>query len=345
MNKKFVRIIFLLIAISIISVLLSIGIGSVNIPFQTVFSILLNELPFSFESNILWTSTEENIVLMLRLPRILLGFIVGASLAVTGVAMQALVRNPLADPFVLGVSSGASAFATLGMIFSTFSFLGVYSLPISAFLGAFLTILIVFILSRVNGHIQITHLLLSGLVIALMMDAFTRIITLSAPNALGIHNATFWMSGSLAGAKWSYLTLPFVVMIFGITFLLINYRNLNGLLLGDDAARTLGINVKRTQFSLIFVCSILTGVTIAVAGTIGFVGLMIPHLTRILIGSNHKYLTIISAFLGGILVVWTDSLARILIAPQELPLGILTAILGGPIFIYLLKTKKGFTVR
>src|SRR5699024_9546185 len=146
--------------------------------------------------------------------------IVGASLAVCGVTMQALVRNPLADPFILGVSSGASATATLGMLFGVFQFLGRYSLAISAFLGAAITIIIVYSISRVRGRINITQLLLTGVVTAMIMDAITNIITLQAPNALGLHNAAFWMSGSLAGAKWGYLQLPFFVMLICMIVLL-----------------------------------------------------------------------------------------------------------------------------
>ena len=172
------------------------------------------------------------------------------------------------------------------------------------------------------------------------MDAVTNIITLSAPNALGLHNATFWMSGSLAGAKWGYLKLPLIVIIFCMTVLMINYRSLNSLLLGDETAGTLGINVRRMQKLLVLVASLLAGVTIAVSGSIGFIGLMVPHITRLLIGSDHKRVLPVSALLGGILVVWTDVAARLVIAPEELPIGILTALFGGPFFIWLLKKNS-----
>jgi iron complex transport system permease protein len=183
-------------------------------------------------------------------------------------------------------------------------------------------------------------LLLTGVVIAMIMDAVTSYITLSAPNALGLHNATFWMSGSLAGAKWGYLQLPLFVIILCLTLLMINYRALNALLLGEETAGTLGVNVRSTQKMLILIASLLAGVTIAVSGTIGFIGLIVPHMTRLLVGSDHKRVLPVSALLGGILVVWTDVVARIIIAPEELPIGILTALLGGPFFIWLLKTKS-----
>ncbi|NLM47040.1 MAG: iron ABC transporter permease, partial [Firmicutes bacterium] len=284
-----------------------------------------------------WSSVEENIIFGLRLPRVLLGMIVGSSLAVTGVAMQALVRNHLADPFILGVSSGASATATLGMLFGVFSFLGVYALAISAFFGAAVTIVLVYVISRVRGRINITQLLLSGVALSMIMDAVTRIITLSAPNALGLHNVAYWLSGSLAGAKWGYLTLPCAAICLGMIVLMVNHRALNALLMGDETAGTLGFNVARLHKLLVLVSSLMAGTTIAVSGTIGFVGLMVPHITRLLVGSDHKKVLPVCALLGGILVVWVDVAARLVIAPEELPLGVLTALFGGPLFIWLLK--------
>lgn len=334
-------IILLLLLGSIVSIILAIGMGPVSVDPVIVAKIMISKVPFLTDHMVNdWTRLDENIVLGLRLPRVLLGMIVGASLAVTGVAMQALVRNHLADPFILGVSSGASATATLGMLFGVFSFLGTYALSISAFLGAAATIIVVYTISRVRGRINITQLLLSGVAIAMVMDAVTNIITLSAPNALGLHNAAFWMAGSLAGAKWGYLKLPFGVIIICITVLMVNYRALNGLLLGDDTAGTLGIHVRRMQKMLVLVASLLAGVTIAVSGSIGFIGLMVPHMTRLLVGSDHKRVLPVSALLGGILVVWTDIAARMLIAPEELPIGILTALIGGPFFIWLLKKNS-----
>jgi iron complex transport system permease protein len=334
-------IISILLFISILSIILAIGVGPVSVPPSTVVKIIFSKLPF-FKDHMVqnWELVDENIVWGLRFPRVLLGMIVGASLAVTGVAMQALVRNHLADPFILGVSSGASATATLGMLFGVFSFFGTYALSISAFIGAAATIIIVYSISRVRGRVNITQLLLSGVAIAMIMDAITNVITLSAPNALGLHNAAFWMSGSLAGAKWGYLTLPLVVIIFCMILLMTNYRALNALLLGDETAGTLGINVGRTQKMLILIASLLAGVTIAVSGSIGFIGLMVPHISRLLIGSDHKKVLPISALLGGILVIWTDVVARIVIAPEELPIGLLTAIIGGPFFIWLLKRNS-----
>lgn len=339
MNRvnKNVYIYIALLVILVTSIIICIGIGPVSISFNKSIEVIGNKLGI-ISTNI--EKLEENIIFGLRLPRVLLGAIVGACLSVTGVSMQALVKNKLADPYILGVSSGASAFATLGMIFGIFGFLGTYALSISAFLGALFTIILVYILARVKAQINMTQLLLSGLVISMMMDSLTNIITLSAPNALGIHNASFWMSGSLAGAKWAYLTLPLIVLTISLICLLMQHRAMNILLLGEEYARTSGVNLKRTQKILILLSSLMAGVCIAVSGTIGFVGLMVPHFSRLLVGTNHKRVLPVSAFLGAILVIWVDALARIIIAPEELPVGILTALIGGPIFIILLKRQN-----
>lgn len=326
---------------ALVTILLATGLGPVSVAPGTTARILLSRFPF-FGSNVsvTWEQLDQNVVLGLRLPRVCLGMVVGASLAVCGVTMQALVRNNLADPFILGVSSGAAAFATLGMLFGAFAFLGAYSLSISAFIGSAITIIFVYVISRVRGRINITQLLLSGVAISMIMDGVTSIIKLSAPNALGLHNAEFWMSGSLAGAKWAYLKLPFVVLMLCMAFLMINYRGLNLLLLGDESAGALGVNVRRLQKELVLIASMIAGVTISVSGTIGFVGLMVPHFTRLLVGGDHKKVLPISALLGGILVVWVDVAARMVIAPEELPVGILTAVIGGPVFIWMLKKNN-----
>lgn len=340
-QNKMLFIIIVLVVAAVLTILLATGLGPVSVDPGTTAKILFSEIPFLGDRiAATWEILDYNIIMDLRLPRVCLGMVVGASLSVCGVTMQALVRNNLADPFILGVSSGAAAFATLSMLFGTFAFLGTYALSLSAFFGAAVTIIFVYAISRVRGRINITQLLLSGVAISMIMDGVTSIIKLSAPNALGLHNAEFWMSGSLAGAKWSYLKLPFVVLVVCMVFLMVHYRGLNLLLLGDESAGALGVNVRRLQKELILIASLMAGVTIAVSGAIGFVGLMVPHFTRLLVGGDHKKVLPISALLGGILVVWVDVAARMIIAPEELPVGILTAVIGGPIFIWMLKKNN-----
>ncbi len=326
------KIIFILVIVSIIIMAFSLCFGSVFVSPKTTLLVLLQSDNTSLLS--------QNIILKLRLPRVLLGFIVGALLSVCGVSMQVLVKNSLADPYILGVSNGAGAFATLSMVFGAFSFFGIYALSISAFLGAMFSTCIVYFLSIERGRVSVTKLLLIGVVVSMIMGGITSVIKISAPNTLGLHNAEFWLSGSLAGAKSEYLLLPFIVLVFSITFLMINYRSLNSMLLGDDTALNLGVNVKFFQKALIILSSLMAGVAISVSGTIGFIGLIVPHFTRLIVGGDHKKVIPICALLGGIIVVLVDVLARCIISPQELPVGILTAIIGGPIFIIILKRGK-----
>lgn len=340
-NRNIPLMITILLVMAVLTILLATGLGPVSVSPGTTARILLSEIPILGDNiAVTWETLDYNIVMGLRLPRVCLGMVVGASLAVCGVTMQALVRNNLADPFILGVSSGAAAFATLSMLFGAFAFLGTYALSLSAFIGSAITIIFVYVISRVRGRINITQLLLSGVAVSMIMDGVTSIIKLGAPNALGLHNAEFWMSGSLAGAKWAYLKLPLLVLVVCMIFLMMNYRGLNLLLLGDESAGALGVNVRRLQKALILIASLMAGVTIAVSGSIGFVGLMVPHFTRMLVGGDHKKVLPLSALLGGILVVWVDVAARMIIAPEELPVGILTAVIGGPVFIWMLKKNN-----
>lgn len=328
-----------LIVLAIASLIVAAGLGAVNVPANVTIDVILHRISrgaYPISGSLL----QQNIVWNLRVPRVLLGFVVGAALAIAGVAMQALVRNQLADPFLLGVSSGAEMFGTLGMLFGVFGFLGSYALSMSAFLGAAFSLLLVYTLSRVQNKIVIAQLLLSGVVVAMIFQGITKVIVLSAPNALGLHNAEFWMSGSLANTKWSFLGLPTIMMVACGTFLTLNYRMLNLLVMGEETAATLGISVRTFQKILLIVTSLLAGTTIAVSGTIGFIGLICPHFSRLLVGGDHRRVLPVASLIGGILVVWTDVLARTALAPEELPLGILTSILGGPFFILLLKKNR-----
>lgn len=314
--------------------------GSTNFsPAQVANTIIYNTILSEIFKATAPTALEINMIWKLRLPRVLLGFIVGAALSVCGVCMQTLVKNKLADPFVLGVSSSASATASLFMVFGMFSFLGEYALPLSAFIGAFLSILFVYSISKVNGCTNTTQLLLAGVVVSMIMDAATSFIAMASPNAFSMKNVTFWLSGSLQGAKWGYLALPAVTMIIYTLFLLTQYRGLNALSLGTEAAVSLGINVSALEKMLFFIASILAGVAISVSGSIGFVGMIVPHLCRSLVGADHKRLLPLCVLFGGILVVWADVAARTIAAPDELPVGIMTAIVGAPIFLVILKSS------
>lgn len=341
MNKKFILLSLTLFLVLIISMTLAVMVGSVSITPLYVWQVILSKIPIVqnfIEQD--WSRSQEIIIWQIRVPRVLLAAIVGAGLAIAGAAIQALVRNSIAEPYILGISSGATVGATAVIILGAFSFLGIFALSISAFLGSLLAILLVFFLARVGGRISVFRLLLAGMAVSFILSAISNFILMMAKQEGGIKAVMYWMLGSLAGAKWSNIIIPTAIFIVVFALLWLHYRNLNLLLLGEEAAVTLGVNIQRFRLQLILLISLLTGVLVAVSGSIGFVGLIIPHIVRIIVGSNYKYVIPISALSGGIFLVWADAIARILIAPEEMPIGIITAFCGGPFFIWLLRRNN-----
>lgn len=340
-QKRFKVLLFILPLGLFLSLTFSVMLGPVPIDMVTVWKIVLSNIPFiGDEMTTYWTTAQQNIIWELRLPRALLGGIVGAGLAIAGVGIQALVRNSLADPYILGVSSGASVGATLVILFGALQFFGQYALSIAAFLGAFLSVVFVYTFARVSGQISTIRLLLAGIAISMILGAVTNVIVLSAPEEEGIRSAMYWMMGSLTGANWTVLPIPATAVVVVFTFLLYQSRTLNLILMGEDTAATLGINVDAFRKILIVVTSLLTGVLVAVSGAIGFIGLMIPHMIRLLVGSDHKRVLPISALFGAVFMVWADIVARLVVAPEELPIGVVTALCGGPFFIWLLRRSS-----
>ena len=331
-------VVFSLCCVLVVSMPFAVGLGPVSIPYGTVWGIIFANFPISTDwLSVDWTQAEKNIIWEIRLPRVLLGGIVGAGLATVGVAIQALVRNPLADPYILGVSSGASVGATLVILFGAFGLFGQYALSMSAFLGALLSVVIVFFMARAGGKILTVRLLLSGIAVSAIFNAVTNLIVMSAPQEKGIQNALFWMMGSLTAAKWEYLPIPGIAVCIGISYLFIQSRALNVLLMGEETASTLGMNTDFFRKALLVLTAFLTGVIVAVSGAIGFVGLMIPHIVRLVVGADHRRVLPVSALLGAIFLIWADVVARLLFAPEEIPIGIITSICGGPFFIWLLR--------
>ncbi|MCP1308897.1 FecCD family ABC transporter permease [Paenibacillus tyrfis] len=323
------------------SITLAVMLGPVRIEPSIVWKIAFSHIPGLdrwLEPD--WSKAQGNIVWDIRFPRVLLGAVVGGGLAVVGTAIQALTRNPLSDPYILGVSSGASAAATLVILFGAFQLLGQYALSVSAFIGSLIAIVLVYMLARVGGALSNTRLLLAGIAVSMMLSALTSFIVTMAPKEEGIRSAMFWMMGSLTGAKWSYLTFPSCVVVAGTLYLLLQYRSLNALLMGEETAVTLGVNMDRFRKVLVILTSLLTGVIVAVSGAIGFIGLMIPHLVRLMVGSDHRRVLPVSVLLGASFMIWADVFARLVIAPEELPVGIVTALCGGPFFIWLLRRSS-----
>ncbi|WP_311082971.1 iron ABC transporter permease [Paenibacillus polymyxa] len=333
--------ILLLTAGLLLSVTLAVMLGPVAVAPGTIWRIALSHLPWLDQwIPVTWTKPEQYIVWEIRFPRVLLGVVVGAGLAVTGATIQALIRNSLADPYILGVSSGASVTATLVIVFGAFGFLGRLALPLSAFIGSLAAMLMVFALARVAGSISTTRLLLAGVAVSMMLSAVTSFVVTMAPNEKGIRDAMYWMMGSLAGAQWDTLFIPSLIVAVGTAVLLTRYRSLNALLTGEETAVTLGVNVQAFRVLLVVVASLLTGAVVSVSGSIGFVGLMIPHIIRLIVGSDHRRVLPVSLLAGAIFVVWADVCARLVLAPQELPIGIVTAVCGGPFFVWLLRRSS-----
>lgn len=337
-NTKLSLIITVLIVLIIISIPLCIILGSVPLPANETIKIITSKIfmkPIPPEIKL----GRVHIVWNLRLPRVLLAIAVGGGLAVCGVAIQALTRSPLANPYILGVSSGASTAATIIIILGL-NFFGTYSLTIGAFIGAFLSLILVYSMSIVRGRTSSTRLLLSGIAVSMVLSALTNFVVMLAPQSESIRTAMFWMMGGLGYARWQVIIVPIIVVIAGTALIYILSRVLNALSLGDESAIVLGINVHKTRKRLLIIVSVIAGTLVAVSGSIGFVGLVIPHMTRMMFNTNHKRVTPISFLLGALFLMWMDVLARILLAPREIPIGILTSLCGGPFFIYLLRNSK-----
>lgn len=323
-----------LTAILLISVTLAISIGPVQIPAVNVWQIAFFRMGLVEQGD--WSLAHEHIVWLIRLPRTLMAIFVGGGLAVVGVTMQALVRNPLADPYLLGISSGASVGAVLAIGIGAFAFAGVYAVSVGAFFGAMLAFVLVFALAQQNGRITPQRFILAGLAISYVFSGLTSFITLTSDDRDLAEQLLSWLLGSLARADWVDLTLPVLVLLVGTLFLLLQARSLNALAMGDETAVTLGVELDKLRRQLFIVSSLVTGVMVAVSGAIGFVGLMIPHVVRLLFGVDHRWLLPISLFIGAIFLIWVDVFARTAFAPEELPVGVITALIGGPFFLWLM---------
>ena len=281
--------------------------------------------------------TVERIVWRLRMPRVVLALLVGGGLSVVGVAMQALVRNPLAEPYLLGISSGASAGASLFYLGFLPPLLSTaLTLPLAAFFGGLLSITVVFLVARERGVVSVGRLLLAGVAMSALMGAVTSFVTYASPELGKVRAVLFWLLGSLAGTRWSMLPLPALATTLGLLLLAGLARPLDALLMGEEPALSLGVPVEAIKRLLIVLAALVTGTLVAASGAIGFVGLIVPHAARSLVGVPHRRLVPFSFALGAIFLLWADLAARTVL-PGELPVGILTALCGVPFFFVLLR--------
>ncbi|WP_258166295.1 iron ABC transporter permease [Paenibacillus sp. PCH8] len=343
-KSGFALLIAALIIITIISVGIAVSIGQVRIPLGESYRILLYKLTgFQWGATPIEAGSFTDIIWQIRFPRVLMAMFIGAGLALCGAVIQAAVQNPLADPYILGISSGASLGATFAILigFGAIGWLGQTGVAFWAFAGAMGASLLVLTLAGIRGKMTSVKLVLAGMVINALCSAFSNFIIYFANNAEGIKTVTFWTMGSLAASGWNKLPLVGIVVLVAILFFLLQSRVLNTMLLGDEAAVTLGINLSVYRRLYMLLTALVTGVMVAGCGMIGFVGLIIPHIVRGLVGSDHRKVMPISVLFGAIFLIWTDVIARSLISSVELPIGIITAMIGAPMFMYML-VKKGY---
>ncbi|MDT0345719.1 FecCD family ABC transporter permease [Streptomyces litchfieldiae] len=318
-----------------VTIPVAIGLGPVPIPPDTVAGIIAHHVVGAPE--VTWEPSEDSIVWLVRTPRVLLAAIVGAALAISGVALQALVRNVLAEPYLLGVSAGASTGAAFTILFGVGTAIGASSLTTSAFLGALAATAAVFALARSNGRITAVRLLLAGVTVGYVLNAVTSFLIFSSDTPEGARAVLFWLLGSLSRAPWSSVGAAAALTAVAFVVLLLWSRKLDALVLGDDTAHALGSPPNRLRAQVLLVVALCVGAAVAVSGGIGFVGLIVPHVARLCVGGVHRRLLPVSALLGASFLVWADVVARMAFEPRELPIGIVTAVVGAPFLLILVR--------
>ncbi|MCR8644898.1 iron ABC transporter permease [Paenibacillus sp. N1-5-1-14] len=324
----------------LLSILVSVMIGTTYVSPIEIIRIFVSKLPYIGDGMVVdWDVSSEQIMMNVRLPRVILGIFVGAALSVAGAAFQGVLRNPLADPYTLGVSSGASVGAAVLIYFGLqFAFLGQWTIPVVAFITGLLSLLLVLQLAQVDGKLKKETLILSGVVMQAFLGAFVSFLVAMSKQV--VNEILFWLMGSLAMRGWIYTFVIAPYFLIGFLILMGYARSLNLFALGERQAAYLGVRVERTKFIVLAVGTLLTAAAVSVAGVIGFVGLIVPHLVRLIVGPDYRLIIPLSALGGGIYVLLADTLARTVLSPTEIPLGVVTAFLGAPFFAYLLKKRK-----
>ena len=320
-----------------VSIVLAVTLGPADISPMTAWRIGIHQLwPDVGPAD--WPAAYERIVWHIRLPRALLAVLVGATLAVVGTVLQAMVRNPLADPTILGGTSGAAAGAVSVMVLG-WAFAGMYTLSVAAFAGGLIGYGLAFLLASSSGGLSPLRLVLAGIAVGYLFAAVTSMLIFISEQSQTARIALFWMLGALGGARWDQLGLPALLLVIGLVYLLAQARALNLLLFGDETATSMGVPPDRLRRVLFVVVALLTGTSVALAGGVGFVGLVIPHAARMVVGSDHRRVLPLAALVGAIFLLWSDVLARLVIQPRELPIGVITALVGAPVFALLLRSR------
>jgi iron complex transport system permease protein len=324
----------------LLSAVVSLSLGSANLPLSHVWGIILHKLPL-LEGIIApnWAASSEQIILKVRLPRVFLAILVGACLSLAGAGFQGVLRNPLADPYTLGVASGSAVGAAFLILFGFHTILfGTWTIPLVAFVTGLLSLLVVLRLANVQGKYKLETIILSGVVVSAFLGAIVSFMVSMSDQV--VNEIVFWLMGSLALRGWSFTFVLMPYLAIGIVVLLSYGRTLNLFALGERQAAHLGVNIKRTRLVVLIVSTLITAAAVSIVGTIGFVGLVVPHLVRLIVGPDYRLLLPLTVIFGGIYVLWADTIARTLLSPTEIPLGVVTAVLGAPFFAYLLRRNK-----
>jgi iron complex transport system permease protein len=325
----------------IVTIIAALNIGYAPISFSEILAILGKQIPYvPIKSSSTQFQIDSAIILQLRLPRVLAGALVGAGLAAAGVIYQGIFRNPMADSYLLGASAGASVGYTIAVLYvtSSLSLIGLGMTQIFAFIFALLTVFVVLTISRVGGKIPTTTLLLSGIVANIFLLAIETVMQLRSGKVLS--GIVAWLAGGFSDTVWAQFYVVMPIILVGIVLTYFFTRDLNVLSMGEDTAQHLGVNTERTRQILLAIASLITAACVAISGVIGFVGLIIPHMTRLVIGPDHRILLPASTIVGAIFLVICDSVARVATGASELPVGVITALVGTPFFIYLLRRRK-----
>ena len=327
-----------LVLVCVLAMAAATTVGGVPIPLATTFQILLSKLPFA-RITPTWPDTTETIVLAMRLPRVILAGLVGAALALAGATYQGLFRNPLADPYLIGVAQGAALGAVAGFLLPA-GWLGAGPgmIPVLAFLGAVFSVSVVYLLARVGRTLPVTTLILAGVALGALWNSVVSYLLINSGDRL--NGIIFWLMGSFSLSQWSEVRVALPYVVVGSAVILLYARSLNVMQLDEEQAQQLGINVERVKLILLAAATLITAAAVSFVGIIGFVGIVVPHVTRLLWGPDHRLLLPLSMVSGAIFLVLADMLARTVLAPTELPVGIITAISGVPFFLYLLRRKK-----
>jgi iron complex transport system permease protein len=320
-------------ALVVVVMVLGVMIGSTSLGVKQVLDVLWGHFGSGVHDVI-----ADQIIWQIRLPRVLLAALIGAALTTAGTVLQALVRNPLADPFILGISSGASVGATAVLLFGTLSSLGLWALSVGSIAGALLAMVTVFVLAVDDGRLTPTRLVLSGVALSAMFSAVASYLLFQG-NQVATSSVVFWLLGSFGRASWGQLHLPAISLALAMLYLLSQARALNALSVGAETATALGVDVERLRRRLFVVTSVVAGVAVAVSGVIGFVGLVVPHIVRLAMGNDHRVTLPVGLLWGAAFMVAADLLSRVLVPPQEMPVGVITAFIGGPIFLILIRRR------